>query len=208
MAETPETCESLLLRIHDSLDRDAWSEFVSIYQPLIYRVGRKHGLQDADAQNLTQEVLQKVGRQASSWKPGPRGSFRRWLATVAKNTAIDLLRRVAPDSAHGGTSMQEILHLVPAPNDASELKFRRELEREAFRWAARRIRTEFAETTWTAFWETMVEGEPCAEVADRLGRSLGAVYTARSRVMQRLVEELHDFDWDLAIKSSPIGDDP
>ena len=202
MPETPETRESLLLRIRDPRDCNAWFEFVSIYRPLIYRVGRRHGLQDADAQNLTQEVLQKVERQAGSWEAGPpRGSFRRWLATVARNAAIDAIRRIAPDAARGGSSVREALNSVPAPSDASELEFRRELERQAFRWAARRIRDEFTEPTWTAFWETMVEGEPCADVAARLGRSIGAVYTARSRVMQRLKEELDHFDWDLAMDS-------
>jgi len=208
MTETPETRQSLLLRIRDSSDRDAWFEFVSIYQPLIYCVGRRYGLQDADAQNLIQEVLQKVERQAGSWKSATaRGSFRRWLATVAKNTAIDAIRRIAPDAARGGTSVREALHCVPAPCDPSELEFHYELERQAFRWAARRIREEFTEPTWTAFWETMVEGEPCAEVAARLGRSVGAVYTARSRVMQRLQEELDQFDWDLATDLQSTGDD-
>ena len=100
MTDSPETRDSLLLRICDSQDRDAWFEFVSIYRPLIYRVGRRHGLQDADAQNLTQEVLQKVQRQAERWEAGQiRGSFRRWLATVARNAAIDAIRRVLPDAA-------------------------------------------------------------------------------------------------------------
>jgi RNA polymerase sigma factor (sigma-70 family) len=197
MTENPDTRESLLLRIRDPRDRDAWFEFASIYGPLIHRIGRRFGLQDADAQNLAQQVLQKVERQADRWEPGQaHGSFRRWLATVARNAAIDAIRRMAPDAARGGTSVCEALQNVPAPHDASEATFRLELERQAFRWAARRIRGEFTESTWKAFWKTMVEGESCADVSVRLGRSVGAVYTARSRVMQRLKEELEHFDWD------------
>ena len=200
MTNSPDTRESLLLRIRDSEDREAWNEFVSIYRPLIYRVGRRYGLQDADAQNLAQEVLQKVERKADDWLPGTaQGSFRRWLATISRNAAIDAIRRVAPDAARGGTSVREVLQNVSAPHDATEAAFRLELERQAFRWAARRIRGEFTEPTWTAFWETMVEGHPCDEVAARLGRSIGAIYTARSRIMQRLKEELEQFDW----KSEP-----
>lgn len=210
MTETPETRESLLLRIRDSRNRDAWYEFVSVYRPLIYRVGRRHGLQDADAQNLAQDVLQKVERQAGSWKPGQmRGSFRGWLATVARNAAIDQIRRVRPDTGRGGTSVREVLENVASPADASEAEFRLELERQAFRWAARRIHDEFTEPTWSAFWETMVENQPCAEVASRLGRSIGAVYTARSRVMKRLSEELGHFNWGAAEPdSAPTGDEP
>ena len=199
MTETPETRASLLLRIRDPRERDAWYEFVSIYRPLIYRVGRRYGLQDADAQNLAQDVLQRVERQVSSWETGQAvGSFRRWLATVARNAAIDAFRRVRPDAARGGTSVQEALRNLSAPEQESEGEYRRELERQAFRWAAQRIRGEFTEPTWTAFWDTTVNGQRCADVADRLGRSIGAVYTARSRVMQRLKEELEHFDWDSA----------
>ncbi len=208
MTDNAETRESLLLRIRDSGDRDAWFEFVSIYRPLIYRIGRRFGLQDADAQNLIQEVLQKIERQSGSWEAGPgRGSFRRWLATVARNAAIDAIRRIVPDAARGGTTVREALHNVPASGDASELEYRRELERQAFRWAARRIRDEFTEPTWTAFWQTMVDGAPCADVAAQLGRSIGAVYTARSRVMQRLKEELDHFEWDFAFDSGATGED-
>ena len=196
--DPPETRESLLLRIRDTRDRDAWDEFVSIYHPLIYRVGRRHGLQHADAQNLVQEVLQKVERQAGDWQPGQFcSSFRRWLATVARNAAIDVIRRVKPDAAEGGTGIRQALQNVAAPHDGSEEEFRLELERQAFRRAARTIREEFTESTWHAFWRTMVLGEPCEQVAHDLGRSVGAVYTARSRVMQRLKEELKSFDWNV-----------
>lgn len=67
VSENPETNDRLLVRIRDPLDRDAWYEFVSIYRPLIYRVGRHHGLQDADAQNLVQVVMHKVEKQAARW---------------------------------------------------------------------------------------------------------------------------------------------
>lgn len=140
--------------------------------------------------------MQKVERQAKGWESRhAKGSFRRWLATVARNAAIDTIRRALPDAAHGGTSVRVALENVPAPICVSESVFRLELERQAFRAAARRIRDEFTEPTWTAFWETMVEGQSCSEVAARKGKTTGAIYTARSRVMQRLKEELENFDW-------------
>ncbi len=200
MTDSPETNDLLLARIGDPGDRDAWHDFVAIYRPLIYRIARRYGLQDADAQNVVQDVLHKVERQTASWDIGqPPGSFRRWLATVARNAAIDAIRRIRPDAAYGGSSVYERLHQVVERDDQSEKRLgrevQRELEREAFRQAARRIRDEFTESTWEAFWQTMVEGESCADVASRLGKSLGAIYTARSRVMQRLKEEVSNFHW-------------
>lgn len=197
MTNSPETNDSLLVRIRDPQDRDAWLEFVAVYQPLIYRIGRRRGLQDADAHNLVQEVLQKVGRQIPDWETGkPTGSFRRWLATVARNASIDAIRRIRPDTPRGGTSIQQALHLVADSEEDANAQFHHEMEKEAFRWAARRIRDEFTDATWMGFWSTMVDGKPPADVADQLGKSVGAIYTARSRVMQRLKQELESFDWE------------
>lgn len=191
------TNDRLLLRIADPMDREAWDEFSSLYQSLIYRVGRRLGLQDADAQDLVQEVLQKVAATILDWESGqPSGSFRRWLQTVARNAAVDSIRRIRPDSARGGTSVGERLQQVSQPAEELDAVFRLEMEREAFRWAARRVQDEFTEPTWLAFWHTMVEGRSCPEVADQLGKSVGAVYISRSRVMQRLKVELQQFDWE------------
>ena len=199
VTNTPRTDHRLLDRIRDSQDREAWDEFVIVYRPLIYRVGRRHGLQDADAQNLVQEVLRKVAEKIADHlecqSTDAGGSFRRWLTTVARNTAIDSIRRVKPDAALGGSDVIRQLHELKDDQASHEILLS-ELRREAFRWAARRIRDEFTEGTWLAFWHTMVDGKTCKSVADEVGKSVGAIYTARSRVMQRLRKEVAKFDWE------------
>ena len=86
----PDTRDTLLARLRDPSDQAAWAEFLSIYQPLIYRFSRSRGLQDADAQDATQHVLWAVARAADRWEPDPsRGRFRSWLAKVASNAAIN-----------------------------------------------------------------------------------------------------------------------
>ena len=60
MTDPASTRPSLLARIRDSRDRQAWAEFVEIYAPLVYGYAQKRGLQDADAADLTQEVLRAV----------------------------------------------------------------------------------------------------------------------------------------------------
>ena len=196
--ESP-TDETLLLRLQDPLDQEAWYEFAAIYRPMVCRIGRRLGLQDADAENLAQVVLNKVSDQAAKWDTGkPPGSFRRWLSRVAKNAAIDAIRQVKPDAARGGTSLLFQLQQVEKSTDLTGTLLRLELEREAFRWAANRIREEFTVPTWSAFWDTMVEGKSCGKVAEQLGKSVGAIYIARTRVVQRLKVELEHFNWDVA----------
>ena len=102
----PDTQASLLIRVKDPLDRDAWLEFSEIYYPVTYRMARRRGLQDADAQDLAQTVLTSVAEKVGDWQHDPaRGRFRSWLTTVTRNAIIDHLRRVRPDRATGGSSL-------------------------------------------------------------------------------------------------------
>ena len=197
MNDISSTDELLLARIDDHADRAAWQEFTSVYRPLIVRIGRQMGLQVADAEGLAQDVLLKVSRKLEHWQPDQSpGSFRRWLRRVARNAAVDSIRRAAPDTGRGGTSVLFQLTNLPAVEEASQEVLRLELERQAFRWAAERIRDEFQPATWTAFWETMIEGRSCNELAEELGKSVGAIYIARTRVLQRLKTEVAHFDWE------------
>lgn len=192
MSQVPETRDSLLVRLADTADHEAWCQFTAIYRPLIYRLARRRGLQDADAQDLAQRVLLSVAGAIGQWQAEPkRAKFRTWLHTVARNAVIDHLRAAQPDVAEGGTTAQ--LRLQEAADDRerqADEELEREYQRELFRWAAREVRDEFAETTWLAFWRTAVEGVPIPAVADELGKTVGAVYIARSRVMQRLREKV------------------
>ncbi len=93
MTEAPETCASLLIRIRHPDDADAWSEFLEIYQPLIGRIARRHGLQHADVTEVTQEVLTRVAKAVQNWQTsGRNGSFRGWISRVTKNLVIQYFR--------------------------------------------------------------------------------------------------------------------
>jgi RNA polymerase sigma-70 factor (ECF subfamily) len=183
----PETRLSLLARLRQPSDQEAWREFTAIYQPLIQRLAIHRGFQDADAQEVAQEVLLAVSGAIDRWQPDPqRASFRTWLFRIARNLMINLLKhKQRLPRAIGGTEMLELLDQQPAPDDDSEW-FDHEFRRELFRWSAERIRVEFRESTWQAFWRTCVEGEGISAVASSLHLSVGAVYVARSRVMARL----------------------
>lgn len=197
MTESPETHASLILRLHDSADQQAWCEFVEIYQPVIYRLARYKGLQHADAEDVVQQVLSAVAGAVGRWQPDEnRGRFRTWLQTIARNVIANALSRRAADRASGETGEREILAQQPAADDADSRLLVTECRREIFQWAARQIRDEFATDTWDAFWQTAVEGRPVCDVARLLGKTSGAVYTARSHVMRRLKQKV--LEWEAA----------
>jgi RNA polymerase sigma-70 factor (ECF subfamily) len=190
MAYAPTTRPSLLVRLRDARDAEAWRLFVELYGPIVYRFARRHRLQDADAADLTQEVLRGVSGSVGRLDYDPRrGSFRGWLFTLAHRKLYDLLaRRRRQEQAGGDSATQMLLDETPARD--SEDVWNQEHERQVFAWAAEQVRGQFTETTWHAFWATAVEGRDAAAVAEEMNLSEGAVYVAKSRVQARLREQI------------------
>jgi len=196
MSASPSTRYSLLLRIKDPHNHTAWVEFLEIYEPLVYRVARRKGLQDADARNLCQEVFQAVAKSARQWTPEARpSSFRGWLFRVARNVIVDGFRQQQRHLRGTGSSdVQRLLENMPAEADIGASEIESEYRRNVLRVAARAIQGEFTTSTWQAFWQTAVNSRGIAEVATELGISTGAVYIARSRIVARLNERVKEIE--------------
>lgn len=199
MYEMPATRHSLLVRLYDPQDEQAWTEFLEIYEPLIYRLARRRGFQDADAADLSQEIFRSVAVAVERWRLNPdRGSFRAWLFLIARNSMINALKKKQRRPlATGDTQFRLLLESQPAPDDAAAM-VETEYERDLFHWAAEQIRDEFRPSTWQAFWLTGVEGQTPQAAAKSVGLSVGAVYIARSRVMARLKEKIEQVEGRLA----------
>ena len=196
MEQLPETRHSLLVRLRDHRDAQAWSDFLDIYRPLVYRLIRRKGFQDTDAEELTQEALIAVAGAIESWEPDPeRGSFRGWLFRIARNMMINFLSRSRPENRGiGGNGFEQLLAEQAAESPEETTVFGLEYRRQVFAWAARQVSAEFSDSTWQAFWRTSVEGHEIKIVAGELGLSTGAVYVARSRVMARLAQKVKQFE--------------
>lgn len=192
----PETRESLIRRLPDAADGEAWELFVDVYGPLLFRLARSKGFQQADAEDFVQEALTAVSRAISKWvEREDRGPFRAWLFRIAQNLAINFLSR--PKHQRPGTGNREVAVLLdelPARDDAVSQLFEEEYRRELFHWAADHVRTQVSEKQWNAFWLTSVDELAIDEVAQQLGMSTGGIYIARSRITKRIRDRIQNYE--------------
>lgn len=199
MDDFPETNPSLIARVREFGDSASWAEFLGIYQPVVFRMARRRGVQEADALDVMQQVFLSIARSIDRFETAAdRPPFRAWLSTIARNAITKALSRRPRDLGSGSSSVMELLHEFPdSASTTTELE--KEARQEAVRWAAEQIRNEFSPETWAVFWRTAIEGEAIADVAQTTGRTPGAIYVARYRVLTRLKQKVMEVSdlWNL-----------
>jgi RNA polymerase sigma-70 factor (ECF subfamily) len=182
------TRPSLLVRIRDLDNQEAWKEFVAIYTPLIYGHCRKYGLQEADAADVAQEVMRVAAQSMPQFQyDAQRGKFRGWLLQTTRYRLHKFFaRQQRSPQAASETTVERFLAQEPGADE--QTRWDEDYRQRLFDWAAEKARSEFQPATWQAFWLTAVESVSVKDVAGQLGISIGAVYIARSRVIARLRE--------------------
>jgi RNA polymerase sigma-70 factor (ECF subfamily) len=190
MTEFPETRSTLLARVRSPENREAWQQFVLIYRPAIYRMARRRGMQDADAQDLVQTVLIRVAGAIDRWEAEPGVRFRHWLRRIARNAILTAFSSSPQDAAVGGSEIYDLLAEQPEAPTGVQRELDLESMREQYLRSAVIVQTDVNAETWRAFELTVIQGKSCDEAAAEIGKSIGTVYAARSRVMRRLREQI------------------
>jgi RNA polymerase sigma-70 factor (ECF subfamily) len=191
VGDSPLTRASLLVRLRDSANQGAWQEFVTLYGPIVYGFARKRGLQDADAADLMQDVMRSVSSAIGRLDyDRNQGTFRGWLFTITRNKIFSFLsaRRIRPQGS-GDSTTNQLLQEHPDGDDGADA-WELEYQRRLAALAMERVKGEFHENTWQAFWLTAVEGQAVPDVSRLVGLSPGAIYVAKSRVLARLKVEV------------------
>src|SRR5262249_4423952 len=152
---------SLLVRLRNPRDEVAWAEFIDLYAPLVYNYARKQGLQDADAADLSQEVLATIARAIGRLEYDPRrGAFGNWLFPGVRRR-LHNWRSAQGRKARGSgdTGTQRVLEQQPAPVE-QDTEWDREWQERVFAWACEQVRKDVSAVTWQAFWATFIDGQP------------------------------------------------
>ena len=180
------TSASLLEKVRNRADQDAWKRFVHLYTPLLYSWAHRIHLQDQDAADLVQDVFTVLVQKLPEFHYAPHKSFRAWLKTV-------LLNKWREHQRHRAALPVEV-NAEPVPDrpeseetdGISETEYRQQLVSRALQL----IGEELQPATWKAFREYFIAGRPAPEVADELKMTTNAVYIAKCRVLRCLRREL------------------
>jgi RNA polymerase sigma-70 factor (ECF subfamily) len=194
-AEPSATRATLLARLRrDPTDQAAWSEFVEHYGRQIYRWCRQWKLQDADAEDVTQEILVKLARKLRDFDYDPSRSFRGWLKTVAHHAWRDFADgRSRRQAASGDSEVQELLHTLEAREDLVQ-RLEEAFDHEVLEAAKVQVQLRVAPHTWEAFRLAALDGVPVPEVAARVNMQVAMVYVAKSKVQKMLQEEINKLE--------------
>ncbi len=156
---------TLLLRAGQS-DKDAFAELYDRHAPVVYGICRRILADPTSAEDVTQSVFTMLWARPSAFAGG---NFPAWIARVARNAALDVLR-----SAAMRTREPNMPEDVAAPSDLEDEVVAR-VEQSAVVDALRQLPAEQREAIEQAYFG----GLSYREVAERAGTPLG---TVKSRI--------------------------
>jgi RNA polymerase sigma-70 factor (ECF subfamily) len=176
------TRQTLLHRVRDPADREAWEEFFELYSPLLEGYARAHGLARDDAEEVRDQCLEVLARKLPTFEyERARGSFSAWLHRIAHAKVIDLVRARK-------VRARESVELVSLPAAGAELdeRWERQWRAEHLRYALARVQREEPDERFRVFELLLVDELSVPEVCARTGLRVTQVYKIKAGVLKRV----------------------
>lgn len=189
------TSVTLLGRLRQQpLDQAAWAEFVDRYGPAIVNWCRRWKLQNADAEDVTQNILCKLAQKLRTFQYDPQGSFRGWLRQVTQNALADFVH--GKKTAVHGNGDEQVSRLLDNVEASADLVARlgQEFDLELFDEVAYRVQLRVRPTTWEAFQLHEREGLSGAEAARHIGIPVAQVFVYSRRVLKLIQAEIRKLE--------------
>ncbi len=186
---TSRTGSVLLVLLRDPDNASGWSAFVARYGPKIYGWCRQWQLQEADTQNVTQNVLLRLVKKLRTFTYDPdKGTFRGWLKTLTHHAWSDYLESEAVIGP-GGSAALEQLHSLEARTDLLQ-RLEEAFDLELFSEAQARVQRQVTPRDWEIYDALAVGQLSSAEAAEHFETTAAAVLMVKCRVKKRLIDEL------------------
>jgi RNA polymerase sigma-70 factor (ECF subfamily) len=186
------TNPTLLNRLGDWRDHEAWVDFVMRYDPVIRFTSRRYRLDAETTEEVCQRVWIDLARRMRTFRYDPGKKFRGWLRRLCQSRAMDLLRKKT-DHAMKSLVDQPAESLVDDASIGIEVEESASLDRPALLRQAEEVqdavRRRVDERTWQVFWKIAIEGQSVREASEAASISYYAAFAAHKRVGRMLREE-------------------
>jgi RNA polymerase sigma-70 factor, ECF subfamily len=187
------TSTSLLDRLKAG-DELAWRRLVRVYGQLVLYWCRFAGVRREDRVDVCQEVFRAVASNIEKFRHDqPSDTFRGWLRTITRSKLADHFRRQnrQPVAIGGSVAQERFLALADCDTNSAAAEAGDQEKAILVKGVLDLICNEFEDRTWQAFWRVTVDCQSSGVVAESLEMTPAAVRQAKSRVLRRLREELH-----------------
>jgi RNA polymerase sigma factor (sigma-70 family) len=193
--ETYRTRITLLEKVQNQYDNQAWEEFAASYQDYIYAVLRHMNIPYEDAGDLLQQVLLKLWKKLPEIDIHKLSRFRSYLAVMTKNCAHDYLRKkISERQKHEKLKESNELEYfdsitMPDINRIAEIEWNNYIAGRALE----NISQDFSDKAIDLF-KGILSGRDIKELAEELGMGLSTAYRLKSRVKERLLSEIESLN--------------
>lgn len=178
------TRTSLLIRIKDPRNTQAWAEFHELYAPLLYRYARARGLSHEDAEDVRSTCYEAIVRQMPYFDyDKQKGGFKAWLRTLVNRRVVDLLRKHRESPA----DMRE-LEQLPAHEPAADEQWEKHWKQQHLCYFVQQAGMQVSSQTFDAFRLLVEEQLSVPEVCRRLNINANQVYKAKAQVLAAVRE--------------------
>jgi len=191
-----QTRQSLLMRVKDPSDPEAWEDFVKYYEKFIYHLLHRMDISVNDFNDLVQEILIKLWKSLKSYDARGGAKFRSWLAAVVRNAVYDYFL----GEERKRKLLKKAPEIIESLHDGQNSELQKMVEKE---WkiyitnlALERISRIFSESAVKVF-ACSLEGMSAEEISSRLDLGIDSVYTLKNRVKARFIKEVHSIIQDV-----------
>lgn len=201
----PTTSPSLIFRIRDSGDTNAWETFESTYAPVVRVYCRRRGIQETDIEDLVQDVMTTLMRAIRNFDYDPaRGKFRASFGTMTANRVRNYFaresKRMSETVYHEALSTQ---HSASSTGEWDSI-----FCQQLLKAACDRIQSRLQPSTWESFKLTWLHNLPAAEASTQLGLPIHTIYVNKSRVIKLLEAEVRSLADDFpSVNSGFMGEE-
>jgi RNA polymerase sigma-70 factor (ECF subfamily) len=154
---------------------------------LVYGLAWRILLDGESAEEVCQDVFLRVWEKADTYR-SEKAQVRTWLARVARNRAIDMLRRRGVHKEHEHDAWEEVMKMATEAQPNPSAPMEAEEQRKRLSYAILSLPLEQRDALSRAFFQ----GQTHREIAAATGEPLGTIKSRIRTAMVRLREVLKD----------------